>query len=214
MPSISYAVTVCNEAEELDRLLEILMKHLREEDEIIIQADTDKITPEVQKIMIKHSNSSQNEFSNVRFHFTSLENDFAQFKNTLKDLCNKDYIFFIDADEYPSDYLLEVLPSLLEANPEVDVYLVPRINTVKGLTQQHIEQWHWYVDEQGRVNYPDFQFRIMINKTEIEWKGKVHEKLVGYKTLSQLPYELDQLALRHPKTIERQEKQNQYYSTL
>jgi hypothetical protein len=47
----------------------------------------------------------------------------------------------------------------------------------------------------------------------IEWKNKVHEVIEGYKTMAQLPAYED-LALYHPKTIERQEKQNNYYNTL
>lgn len=61
------------------------------------------------------------------------------------------------------------------------------------------------------INYPDYQSRIIKNKPEILWKGSVHERIVGYKTSVELPagYEL-----LHPKTIERQERQNQFYNTL
>jgi len=37
--------------------------------------------------------------------------------------------------------------------------------------------------------------------------------LEGYKTLSYLPLE-EEYSLYHPKTIDRQEKQNSYYDTL
>ena len=97
-------------------------------------------------------------------------------------------------------------------NPDFDCFLVPRINTVEGLTQQHIEKWGWKV-ENGRVNWPDYQFRICKNIPEISWEGKVHERLVGYKNVTPLPAE-DVLALGHHKTIQKQEQQNNLYDTI
>ena len=96
---------------------------------------------------------------------------------------------------------------------EVDVLKVPRINTVEGLTQEHIQKWGWRVDEKGWVNFPDFQWRIYKNNGKIKWKNKVHEVLEGHKTISHLPLE-EPWCLKHPKTIGRQEKQNEYYNTL
>jgi hypothetical protein len=98
-------------------------------------------------------------------------------------------------------------------NQGVDVLLVPRVNTVEGLTQEHIQKWGWVVDNQGWVNYPDFQWRIYKNTPDIKWINKVHERLIGYKTISNLP-QIEECSLYHPKTIERQEKQNNYYDTL
>jgi hypothetical protein len=51
------------------------------------------------------------------------------------------------------------------------------------------------------------------NLPEIKWKNKVHERLEGYKQFAYLPME-EEWAIYHPKTIERQEKQNNYYETL
>ena len=95
----------------------------------------------------------------------------------------------------------------------VDVVKVPRINTVEGLTQEHINKWKWGVNEKGWVNFPDFQWRIYKNNGKIKWVNKVHEVLEGYKTMSYLPTE-EPWCLQHPKTIERQEKQNELYSKI
>ena len=38
-----------------------------------------------------------------------LNKDFASFKNNLKDHCSGDYIFQIDADEYPDEYLMDTI---------------------------------------------------------------------------------------------------------
>jgi len=211
MPSISYAITVCNEHKELERLGKILLPFLREEDELVIQADEKNTTVEVQRVMKQLANSGNNVYSNVKLTFYPLNKDFSAYKNNLKRCCTKDYIFQIDADEYPSEELLTALPEILELNPSVELYAVPRINTVEGLTQEHILKWRWYVNENGWVNYPDYQTRILKNTSEIGWVNKVHERIVGAREASYLPEGYD---LIHPKTIERQEKQNELYSTL
>lgn len=201
---ISYAITAHNEAEELNRLLKQLTEGKDPEDEIIVQLDdtaTDKVKFVVDCFAIK----------SITF---PLNKDFASFKNNIKNSCTGDYIFFIDADEYLSEHLLKLLKQVLQVNTEVDCYGVPRVNTVKGLTEDHIKMWGWRVDEKGKVNWPDYQTRICKNIPEINWVGKVHEKLEGYKMFSLFPADYEDWALIHPKDIARQEKQNQYYSTI
>ena len=205
---ISYAITVCNELNEIIRLLNLLVKDKRNEDEIIILFDKKNGSPEVWDIL-----SELNEEENISYYSATFKNHFADWKNYLTSLCSGDYIFQIDADEIPHDILLNRLPEILESNPDNEVYLVPRVNTVTGLTTKHIQEWRWNVDKEDRINWPDYQWRIWKNKSEIRWKNKVHEVLEGYKTFAPLPA-LPELALYHPKTIERQEKQNAYYDTL
>jgi hypothetical protein len=204
MPSISYAITACNEHVELKRLFTQLEDNIHPEDEVIIQIDT-TATSEVKALCLDYMGKN---WYVVEF---GLNSDFASFKNNLKNYCTKDYIFQIDADEYLSEQLIISLPEILELNPEIELYAVPRINTVEGLTQEHIQKWGWNVNENGWVNYPDYQTRIFKNIPEIKWINKVHERLVGAKTIVPLPEGYD---LIHPKTIERQEKQNNYYNTL
>jgi hypothetical protein len=201
MPSISYAITACNEHVELDRLLSQLSSSIRDEDEIVVQMDI-TATDEVKAVVNKYK---------LMNYFHPLNKDFATFKNNLKGLCTKDYIFQIDADEYLSENLLIYLPAILEDNHRVEMFSIPRINTVEGLTEQHVKQWGWRIDERGWVNYPDYQNRILKNKPEIHWVNKVHEKIIGAMTTTEIPPGLD---LIHPKTIERQEKQNNYYNTI
>jgi glycosyltransferase involved in cell wall biosynthesis len=202
MPTISYAITACNEHEELERLLFIVLEHMQDEDEIVVQLDT-SATDEVKKVL---------ENFPIKVIEFALNNDFASFKNNLNEHCDRDYIFQIDADEYPQVELIMNLPVILEANSDTDVFLVPRINTVEGLTQEHIQKWGWRV-ENDRVNFPDYQWRIWKNNGKITWKNKVHEVLQGYNLLTNFS-PLDELCLVHPKTITRQEKQNEYYNTL
>jgi len=203
---ISYAITVCNELEEIKHLVSFLLLHKRDEDEVVILFD-DKGTKEVREYLIKIEERL------TLFHSAKFNNDFSQWKNLLTKLCTGDYIFQIDADEVPCIPLIESLPYILESNPELDVALVSRVNTVEGLTQEHIQKWGWNVNSEGWVNWPDYQWRIYRNTPSIKWKNKVHEVLEGFKTYTTLPMEED-YSLYHPKTIDRQEKQNNYYNTL
>ena len=210
MINITYAVTVCNELEEITKLINFLHPRIKSEDEILIQYDENSTTDAVKQYLLI---ISQLHNTNIRVISYSLNNDFASFKNNLKDNANGIFIFQIDADEIPSEYLVENLSDFIEYNKDVDLFFVPRINTVSGLTPDHIKKWGWNVSQNGWVNFPDYQTRIYRRTSEIEWVGNVHERIVGYNTLSVLPAEED-YCLYHPKQIERQEKQNAYYDTL
>ena len=205
---ISYAVTVCNEFEEIKKLVNFLLLNKREDDEIVILFDYNNGTTEVLDFLREKSVGEKIIFYKERFI-----NHFADWKNKLTEYCSGDYIFQIDADEIPHKLLMVNLPIILENNPDHEVYLVPRVNTVEGLTESHIKKWGWQVNNKGWVNYPDYQYRIWKNKPEIKWKNKVHEVLAGHKNFTSLPSQ-EELSLYHPKTIERQEKQNEYYNTL
>ena len=204
---ISYAVTVCNEFEEIQRLITFLLENKREVDEIVVQQDNTEIHGDVYTYLISHKLKD-----NIKFIQTSLNNDFGNFKNKLTEACSGDYIFQIDADEIPHKALMANLPVLLETN-NVEVLRVPRVNTVDGLTRAHVEKWRWVVDDSGRVNWPDPQWRVYKRTSEIRWKNKVHEVLHGYKTYADLPYK-EEWSLYHPKDIKKQEKQNNFYEGL
>jgi glycosyltransferase involved in cell wall biosynthesis len=211
MLRISYAITACNEHVELERLLEILHNSIRPEDEIMLQLDSNS-TDEVKKVANDYGVKAIGKYEYHRI-FYSLNNDFAAFKNNLSEHCTREFIFQIDADEYPHPYLLESLPEILEYNYNVDVFLVPRINTVEGLTEQHIKQWNWHVNDNGWVNFPDYQWRIWKNNRKIKWINKVHERLDNFNEYSAFP-QTEEYCLFHPKDIKRQEKQNKFYNTL
>lgn len=208
MISISYAITVCNELEEIIKLLNFLQLHIRPEDEVVIQYDSTSATQEVKEYL----NVMDMMQDNYKLTSFPLNNDFASFKNNLKSHCSKDYIFQIDADEIPHEALIEYLPQVLESNP-VDVVFVPRINTVEGLTDSHIQKWGWKVNEKGWVNFPDYQLRIYKRTDDVMWMNKVHETITGYTTFSNFPME-EHWCLYHPKEIQRQERQNDYYETI
>jgi len=208
---ISYGITVHNEAKELNRLLEILIHKTDPEDEIVIVDDFSN--QEVQEVITSWTQQYGHEDMKViKVYQRKLNGDFASQKNYVIEQCSGDYIFHLDADEYPHEVLLRDIKKVLEIN-DVDLIWVPRVNTVDGLTEKHIQQWSWKVTEQGWVNYPDFQSRVFKNNKDIRWVRPVHEQIQGAKTYAHLPPH-EELSLYHPKTIQKQEQQNQLYSEI
>lgn len=201
---ISYAIPVCNEHSELEYLLNRLIELIDKEDEIIVQCDQGNTTPEVYKVLDTYK---------IPYIEFPLKGHFSNFKNNLKEHCTGDWIFQIDADEYPHKSLITNIKSILLMNPEVEMFLVPRVNTVNGLTQEHVDKWRWSINEMGWVNWPDYQTRIIQNGPKIKWQNKVHEQIVGIATKAALPME-EQWSLYHPKDIKRQEMQNKLYESL
>jgi hypothetical protein len=204
---LSYAITVCDEFVEIQKLIPFLLKHKRHEDEIVVLYDSKNGSKSIETFL--RANSINGEFS---WHMGEFGGHFANWKNKLTDYCSGDYIFQIDADEMPTTYVLDMVPEVLQHN-SVDVIKVPRINTVDGITPEHIETWKWGVNEHGWINFPDYQWRIYKNNGEIKWVNKVHERLEGYKTMSYLPTEME-WCLVHNKTIKKQEQQNKLYEEL
>ena len=204
---ISYAITVCNELEEISRLLNFLHQYKRSEDEICVLLDKPKASQELLDELYYWSSKDI-----IILKESTFQGHFADWKNELTRICSGDYIFQIDADELPNEELLEVLPSVL-TNSESDVILTPRINIVEGITPQHLQIWGWKQNDKGWVQFPDYQWRIFKNTSDIKWKNKLHEVLDGYKTYAYLP-EFEEYSLYHYKHILRQESQNNFYSKL
>lgn len=209
MAAISYAISAHNEHVELERLLTFLNNYVRKEDEIILQLDT-TATLEVRQIADGFALQATCNYHRI---FYSLNGNFAAFKNNLKAHCTRPWIFNLDADEIVSEWFIQNLPTILQNNPTVELLCVPRINTVEGLTQEHIQKWRWNVNEKGWVNFPDIQTRILQNIPRIGWAGKVHEVITGQANHAVLPLQ-EEYCILHHKDIRRQEQQNTLYEHL
>jgi len=208
MKRISYQIAAYNEIDELKKLIPFLQKYKREEDGIVVLFDENNGSKEVEDYLISLG---------PKFHWFpyKFEGHFASMKNALIDSSKGyDYCFSIDSDEIPHQNLIESLPYILE-NTDVDLLWVPRINTLTGDGwENYAKSQRWSVNDKGWINWEnDFQGRIYKNTPEIYWENKVHEVLKGYKEYSNLPLD-EEWALYHPKTLTKQQSQNQYYSTL
>ena len=200
---ISYGITVHNEAEELQKLLDVLQKNIDEEDEIVVCVDGDdeKVEAVLGEFLSEHK---------AIVYKRKLEKDFSAQKNSVIEKSSGDYIFHIDADEYPNEILIQQLKEILTIN-DVDLIWIPRVNTVDGYTQEDVQKWGWRVNDKGWVNYPDYQARVFKRDESIRWTRPLHEYITGCKTYSHLPPQ-EELSLYHPKTKEKQEQQNKFYN--
>jgi len=204
---ISYGITVYNEVDELNRLLEVLVHKTDAEDEIVICVDGED---DGVRFVLDSWTQQYGHTKTIKVYQRSLNKNFAAQKNSIIENSVGDYVFHIDADEYPNVVLLQQLKQILEIN-DVDLVWIPRVNTIDGMKDEHINRWGWRVTEKGWVNYPDYQARVFRRCSEIRWERPLHEVIRGYKTYSHLPPH-EELSLYHPKTIERQEEQNMFYN--
>lgn len=207
LPTISYGITVNNEAEEITKLLELLLPLVSKKDEVIVLQDTTHKDERVSRILDEYGNKI------VRIE-AKLNGDFATFKNNLIQAASKDYLFQIDADEIPKASLINKIKFFLFKKKKYDVFVVPRINIVNGITEEHIKKWNWSLNKDGYINFPDAQDRIFKLNQGIKWENKVHEKLCHYQQKIALPISDFSMCLLHIKEIQRQEQQNSFYDTI
>lgn len=204
---ISFGITVHDEGEYIQTLLNQLIPFCENTgDEIVVVDDfsTDEFTRS-----ILDANAS---IGNIKLFQHALNKDFATHKNFLSEQCSGDYIFQIDADETFNPNLLTYLHDIVDNN-DIDLFFIPRVNVVNGLTDEDIRNWGWQVNDKGWVMFPDYQTRLYRNHVDIKWEGKVHERIVGHKTQAPFPAE-EEWSLYHIKDIDRQRKQNELYQTI
>lgn len=208
MVTISYAITVKDELAEIQQLISLLSKYAPEngKDEIVVLWDKNGDS-KVWEYLCSITNC------NTKKAEGTFNKNFADWKNHLNSLCSNEWILNLDADELPNGIFLDNIHYIIENN-DCEAYWLPRENYVHGITPKHLDVWGWKQDEKGRIQYPDPQLRLYKNDPErIKWVGKLHEKIEGYKTIAHLPYS-EEYSLYHHKTIEKQEKQNNFYSTI
>ena len=203
---ISYGITVHNEADELNKLLPILIHKTDKEDEIVI---CDDYSDDETQFVIQSWTQQYGHTKTIKVYQRKLDGNFSAQKNSVIENSSGDYIFHIDADEYPHETLLQQLKEIITMN-DVDLIWIPRVNTVEGMKEEHIQKWGWRVSENNWVNYPDYQARVFRNDEKIRWTRPLHEVITGCKTYSHLP-PYEELSLYHPKTIQKQEQQNMFY---
>jgi len=147
---VTYAITVCNELHELKRLIEVLNTYSTcDTDEIVILYDsTVEDNGGVAQYLHNHEYVSTlpvTVVEGVLRNPTTQVPNFADFKNQIFKVATGDYIFQVDADEIPSEALVSNIHDIIKLNRQYDVILVPRVNTVDGITEKYVRQWGWRV---------------------------------------------------------------------
>jgi len=201
MVKISYAICVCNEHRELESLVNFLLKVKDEEDEINILLDSKNGTTEVRSVLESYGDK-------IVVNEREFDGKFSDHRNYHASKCSGDYIFVIDADEMPQEALIVNIKTF-----EGDIMYIPRINICPGYTAEWLDQHKFQLNEMGWINFPDYQGRYYKNNGEIKWENDLHERLTGSENVARVDAK-PLVSLLHIKTVERQDKQGEYYDSL
>jgi hypothetical protein len=87
------------------------------------------------------------------------------------------------------------------------------MNICPGATGEWLQNCNFTINEAGFINWPDFQGRIFRNKSSIRWTKNLHERVEGYEKAISLEAN-PLIGLWHVKSVERQDKQDQFYKQL
>jgi len=219
---ISYLITCCNEKDTLKRLLEVIGTLVKNsDDEVVVVIDSDvKDNMETTQLLADFAGQMPYEIvekKTCKIIMHGLNNDYGSHKNFGVEKCSGDWIIQLDGDEMPPTSLTgENLHTLIESNPTVEAYAVPRINDFRGVTEEHAKPWGWRLTisttlNRPIVNFPDYQLRLFKNIPAIRFKKRLHERIDGFKTFATLPAD-EEYAIYHDKTIEAQISTNIRYN--
>jgi hypothetical protein len=201
MVKISYAICVCNEDREVKSLINFLLKVKDEEDEVNVLFDSKNGTKEVKDVLESFGDK-------IVVNEREFDGKFSDHRNYHATKCSGDYIFAIDADEMPQEALIVNIKSF-----DGDIMYVPRINICPGYTAEWLDKHKFQLNEMGWINYPDYQGRYYKNDGKIKWENDLHERLTGGDQVARVDAK-PLVSLLHIKTVERQDKQGEYYDSL
>jgi hypothetical protein len=201
MVKISYAICVCNEEREVKSLINFLLKVKDQEDEVNILFDSKNGTKEAKDVLESFGDK-------IVVNEREFDGKFSDHRNYHATKCSGDYIFVVDADEMPQEALIMNIKSF-----DGDIMYVPRINICPGYTAEWLDGHKFQLNEMGWINYPDYQGRYYKNNGEIKWENDLHERLIGSEKVARVDAK-PLVSLLHIKTVERQDKQGEYYDSL
>lgn len=142
--TISYAILTHNEDESLKQLLDVILLYKDSYDEIVIVDDysDNPKTLEILKWVETVGNDK------VRVYKRYLNGDFADQKNFMTEQCYSTYIVNLDADEMVTEQFMKSVKTMITTNKDkngeyIEVFKLHRLNTVDGLSLNHLVQWRW-----------------------------------------------------------------------
>ena len=201
---LSYLVTCHNETDSLEKLLSKLIEYKKDNHEIVLLDDYSD-NPKTLEII-------QTFKDKINFQQHKLDKNYGNHKNYGIDLCKGEWIFQLDADEVPTDGLLENIDLIIESNSKNEVLWLPRLNYFIGVTDLDVMTWGWQLND-GMINFPDYQSRLYQNLPHIRYERRLHEKVEGFKSYVFIPPQKD-YAIIHEKTIEKQRQTNLNYNKI
>lgn len=166
MVTLTYAILTHNEGHYITDLLKRLTSFIiRFPQNNIVIVDDNSTDPKTQMLL----RGVQEKFSFVKVFQKKHTGDFSEQKNFLNSHCTGDWIFNLDADEFVEDSFLEIIPQLIESNPTVEAYYIPRINTVDDLTSAYAKKWGWSVTKlegftRVRTMHPDSEEYLFLRE--------------------------------------------------
>tara|TARA_B100001113_G_scaffold108079_2_gene87676 strand:- start:5060 stop:5713 length:654 start_codon:yes stop_codon:yes gene_type:complete len=193
---ISYAICVCNESKDLFSLISFLLKVKDDKDEINILVDTAHVSHSVKNVL----HHFENQIVTCEREF---DGNFSDHRNFHITQCSGDYIFMIDPDEMPKEFLIQNLKRLIK-DLDGELIMVPRINIQPGFTQEWLNKYKFHTNELDWINWPDYQGRIFKNTEKIRWSKGLHEVVSGTDKIVYLRTD-PKLGLWHIKSIEKQD---------
>jgi glycosyltransferase involved in cell wall biosynthesis len=166
---LSIAICTHNEGDYIRQLLTKLTNFIVQDlsgiQYEIVVVDDYSTDAETKKILGEFYDKTESRPFAINLYQHTLNGHYAEHKNHMNSLCNGDWILNLDADEWVSDDFLGFIPTLIDSNPEIEAYWIPRINTVEGLTLKHLQKWGWVL-----TKMEDHRKIRMINSSDDEYK--------------------------------------------
>lgn len=191
---LTYTIQVCNESRELFSLLNFLLKVKDEGDPIDVVIDSTHKTEKIDMV-IEYFKQDINVYERPfdTFYKNGLYHD---------SVATGDYIFHIDADEIPEEFLIRNVKKIIQ-DTNAEILFIPRMNIHPGITEEFAKECKFNVNNVGWINWPDYQGRIYKNCEHITWTDELHTKLTGSDKVIRLQPEV-RLGMWHIKSMEKQ----------
>lgn len=149
-----------------------------------------------------------------------LAGDFAGQRNFGQTHCRYDWVLHADLDERFDRALLENLQDIILDMKRAGKAICgfPRLNTLEGVMVNDLPREQWTpqgLQKAGRIppdqmRHLDLQFRLV--RREVRWQGAVHETPEAGSPQQVMTWL--QAAIRHPKTLARQQRQDARYESI
>ena len=194
-PTLTFAICVCNESRDLYSLVSFLNKVREPGDDIVILVESLHVSPQVRAVLDHFKDS-------LVVHERDFDGNFSAHRNYHISKCKGDFIFVIDPDEMPQEFLVKNIRRVFQ-DTKADIVAVPRMNMCPG----HTEEWardRFTLNEVGWINWPDYQTRIFRNGIGLKFDNELHEMIKGSSKVVAVPAE-PRHSLWHIKSVDKQD---------